>query len=345
MIKVSVVSFFRGHAAAYHLRFKSIFELLRLEGKIKYREIVKVIFGKYRRIAFDKNADLMFIGRTRDVYLLKRIFDCTAKFSIPVIYETDDLILFGRRKDTPIKNHDEVAGYLKKADGILTSTEYLADELKKYNSRVFTFPNLLDPNIWDVNIDKKVSNSKQIKICCIGTGMMPENLQYILQAIGKCNRLYSRDVIFYLWGNKKYIDANIRGLKNIVVIGKKVPYKKYAKALQKSDFDFAVVPLSDSHFNRAKSSIKYLEYGISRIPALFSKVKPYENLPDGESCILVENNPDAWCKEIIEMIENKELRYCLSQQVFNDVKNNYLLNKEQAGKYLSILESLCVSRP
>jgi hypothetical protein len=338
-MKISVATTFMDNAPSYHLRFKSIFELLRTEHKIVYQEIIKTIFGKFRRFSFNTDSDLILIVRIMDTAYLKKIFDHAAKFNIPVLYETDDLILYNRRSSEKITNFREVSRYMNIAHGIITSTSHLADELRQHNNKTFIFQNLIDTGIWDIN-EKKHGDSSQINICCIGTGIMPENFKFIVPAVEHCLKIYGRDVIFHLWGNEKYIKDNVRRLKNVKIIRKRLPYLKYARSLQGSNFDIAVVPLTDSRFNRAKSNIKYLEYGISMIPALFSKVTPYGLLPDGKSCILVENNHDDWLTKITGLIENRESRINLSREAYSDIMNNYLLTKTSAMEYFSSLKTM-----
>lgn len=329
----------RENAPSYHLRFKSIFELLRTNGKLSYHEIIKTYFGKYRTISFKKETDAVFIARITGPDYLKRIIGHASDNHIPVIYETDDLLLFDRRNDGPVKEHAVLSGYLAKVSGVITSTQYLADELRNYNCRVFLFPNLLDPKIWNANRPERRSSSGCLNICCIGTGIMPENLRLIVPAMEYCQKAYGRDVIFHLWGNDRYIDERVRKLKNVKIINKKTPYVKYARKLQERHFDLAVVPLNDSRFNRAKSNIKFLEYSISGIPSLFSRVKPYESLNDGVTCILAENDPDDWRDKIAKLTGSVELRQRLAAQALDDVLKNYMLNEAWAENYLSILRN------
>jgi glycosyltransferase involved in cell wall biosynthesis len=339
-VKLGIATLARENAPSYHLRFRSVLEFLKNKGMISYREMVRTIFGKYKRISFDASTDIIFIARIFDADYLKKIYGYAADNRTPVLFETDDLLLFDRRSDKPAENFEILSTYLAKATGIVTSTQYLADELKKYNSRVFLFPNLLDPAIWNTDNEKKRNNTQKLNICCIGTGIMPENLRLIVPAIEYCNKAYGRDIVFHLWGNQKYIARNIRELNNVKLTEGKVPYTKFAVQLQESSFDMAVVPLNDSHFNRAKSNIKYLEYAISGIPAIFSKVEPYKNLPDGKSCILAENSPEDWRSKIVETIENEEVRSRLSSQAFDDVLRNYMLNETWADMYLSVLKRI-----
>lgn len=336
-MKLGIATLARENAPSYHLRFRSVFELLKNKGTISYLEIVRPIFGKYKRISFDASTDIIFIARIFNIDYLKKIYSYAVDNRVPILFETDDLLLFDRRSDKRAENFEMLSRYLAKASGIVTSTQYLADELKKYNSRVFLFPNLLDPAIWNMENEKKRNNTEKLNICCIGTGIMPENLRLIVPAIEYCDKVYGSDIVFHLWGNQKYVERNIRELKNVKLIEGKVPYTKFAGQLQESSFDMAVVPLNDSHFNSAKSNIKYLEYGISGIPALFSRVGPYELLPDGQGCVIVENDPDDWRDRLVGLIDNEALRHRLSDHAFEDVRDNYMLNERWADYYLSIL--------
>jgi glycosyltransferase involved in cell wall biosynthesis len=93
-------------------------------------------------------------------------------------------------------------------------------------------------------------------------------------------------------------------------------------------------------FNRAKSNIKYLEYAVSGIPAIFSRVEAYSGLYHGDTCLLVENDPDAWKQEIIRMVEDNGLRMKISARAYNDVSSRFVLNGAWAQNYLSILENM-----
>jgi len=339
-MEISVAADMKRNAPSYYLRFKSIFDFLKNCGKIGYQEIVKRPVGPYRRISFNKETDIIVIARIIDPGVLKKIFYHASENNIPVLYETDDLLLYERRNDAPIKEQGALLEYLTKASCIVTSTQYLADELRKYNCRVFVFPNLLDSRIWSAEKENRRDRTGRINICCIGTGMLPENLQFIVPAMEHCQRAYGSDVIFHLWGNERYIEKKIRKFKNIKLIEGKVPYRKFARTLQKSCFDIAVAPLCESHFNRAKSNIKYLEYSISGISSLFSRTGPYKDLADGQNCILVDHDPDDWRDKIVRMIDDRELRHRCSDLARMDVLNNYMLDKQWAEQYLSILKTM-----
>ncbi len=341
MIRIGIATAMGDHAPSYHLRFRSVLNVLQREGKVQVHDVVKKsFFGRGSRLCVKDGIDVVLIARIRNLDLLKSIFDVAQSRGIPIINETDDHLLYDRRSDTLREDADGVAEYLKRSAGIIVSTGYLADELQALNDRVTVFPNLLDPEIWDMRRPVRAGRSVPLRICCIGTGLMSENISFIVPAMERCAEKYGRDVVFCLWGNAKYLSARIKKMKNVTIFDTKMPYRAFARKLQHQTFDLGVVPLSDLRFNRAKSNIKYLEYAASGIPTIFSRVEAYAGLHHGETCLLAENDPDAWIQEICSMVENRGLRTGCAERAYEDVSSRFVLNDAWAQNYLSILENL-----
>jgi hypothetical protein len=70
-----------------------------------------------------------------------------------------------------------------------------------------------------------------------------------------------------------------------------------------------VAPLLDSPFNRAKSSIKAMDYAALGLAVLASDVPAYHgSLADGPAGLLVPNDQRAWYAALDEMVRNQDLR-------------------------------------
>ncbi|MBN1871164.1 MAG: glycosyltransferase, partial [Candidatus Omnitrophica bacterium] len=110
-------------------------------------------------------------------------------------------------------------------------------------------------------------------------------------------------------------------------LGKTLGYKKYAPYLKKSGFDFAIAPLEDNPFNRCKSNIKFLEYSVCKIPAIYSRVGPYiDSVEDGETGILCRNDTKSWIEAMERLIEDQDLRNKLRDAAFEKVIYNYMID-------------------
>jgi glycosyltransferase involved in cell wall biosynthesis len=60
--------------------------------------------------------------------------------------------------------------------------------------------------------------------------------------------------------------------------------------------------LAETPFNRAKSNLRLLEYGILGIPVVCTDIDPYQNSP---AC-RVKNTPAAWIKALQERIHDPD---------------------------------------
>jgi glycosyltransferase involved in cell wall biosynthesis len=341
MMKIGIAATMDDNAPSYHLRFRSVLNVLQRDGTVQSHDMIrKAFFGRSTRFSLRDETHIILIARVRNLEHLKDIFGFAESREVPVVYETDDHLLYDRRSDAPHEHAREVSAYLKRSACIIASTPYLADELRSFNERVSVFPNLLDPEIWDIRRPVSAGEGKPLRICCIGTGLMSENISLLIPAMELCENRYGGDVVFCLWGNAKYLDAGVKKLKNVTISEKKMPYRAFARKLQHEAFDLGVVPLSDLRFNRAKSNIKYLEYAASGIPSIFSRVEAYAGLHHGDTCLLADNDPDAWIQEIVKMVEDHGLRRRLSERAYDDVSSRFVLNRAWAQNYLSILENV-----
>jgi len=97
--------------------------------------------------------------------------------------------------------------------------------------------------------------------------------------------------------------------------------------LIKSDFDLALVPLIDNKFNRVKSSIKWLEYSMCKIPTIFSDTIPYQNIENLKTGIKVVNIQKDWVDAISLLIEDDQLRDEISENAYRNVLSNHTLQK------------------
>ena len=70
-----------------------------------------------------------------------------------------------------------------------------------------------------------------------------------------------------------------------------------------------------------------MEYTALNVPCIFSNLGPYkENIQDGITGLLAENNTKDWEEKIINLIDDVNLRKNILTNAKRDVRENYLLN-------------------
>jgi hypothetical protein len=111
-------------------------------------------------------------------------------------------------------------------------------------------------------------------------------------------------------------------------------YESFAKALQTTPMDVAVVSLEDNLFNRCKSNIKWLEYSACGIAGVYSDLPPYNRcIRHGQTGLLVGDRVQDWFQAIDTLVTNASLRRAIAQQARQEVLSSYTLASPRVQLY------------
>lgn len=273
-----------------------------------------------------------------------------------VVYETDDYIHKANQlmkvafHEMPkiFKNIKFVDWFLPLTDGMFVTTNDLADAYKdvlKDGAGMFVLPNSLDLNRWKLPVKKHTANGKEGVVRIGWQGSWSHMYDFaeteLLSALKVIKKEYGDKVDICFFTNLTKVKIDFKKAK----FYKPVPLIRYPKRLHSLDFDIGLAPLRDTEFNRAKSNIKYLEYGILGIPTIASMVTPYME----DKVVLVKNRHNDWYKAIKKLIEDPDARERIGLAAREDalqnydIKNNYKL-WDQAYEKLAKTKGIILSR-
>jgi hypothetical protein len=224
----------------------------------------------------------------------------------PVIFDIDDLLI-----DVPdfLKTHSHyqaTAPFIKQALGkvnhVTTTTDRLLRELSTYTSNISTIPNRSHHQGRSVN--HGCAQKAAIRLLIASTDTI--QLEFIFTALRKVLSFPDLRVEIFAIGNV------VTALKREGIDVKAIPmlsYSDFLYFLSNLDNAVGIVPLDASRFSSCKSPIKFLDYAECGIPSIFSDVPPYaDSIIDGESGLLVPNNPEAWTRAILSLAMSPEQR-------------------------------------
>ena len=279
-----------------------------------------------------------------DVVILEMVFSeeivkVCKNFKKKVVFECDDLIHIVPKthysyNDTKgIKNRiiqwKRIIKTIGKCDGFITTNKLL---LKKYGWLVknkLVFDNYCDMPHWMK--EYKPNTSKDVRLLWAGSMSHKGDLVAFKPIMKKILNKYPQVKFIYIGdGGIKTDDLQAKfiygedlwkGLPNnregiLGVPGNIFPYK-----LASLQADIAIAPLEKNYFNKCKSQCKRLEYGINRIPAVYS-AHHYTEVVNRHTGILAETQND-WVIGISELIENESLRKKIAENAYNDVVKNH----------------------
>jgi len=239
--------------------------------------------AKGTKLIMDLDDDL----RVGDAHPLKRVYD------------TDD-VTFTQRQTA------------KAMDLLTCTTEYLASKLRPLNPNVKVLPNCYDPDWFNV---KQRKHDGSVRIGWTGGSTHEGDLLMIAPVIKRIKDKY--DVQIVARG-----DTRIKKMwGDTVEYYPTVPFPYFPEALASMAIDIGICPLEDNEFNRCKSEIKAMEYGLLGIPAVCSPTI-YANIP----VAIIARTEDEWVEELGKLIEGEELRKIKGRTLKAWVEENRNIN-------------------
>lgn len=249
-----------------------------------------------------------------DVFLVQRPFGDVANWSEVmwriqragkrVFMELDDDYWHLERENPAFAHWNEGKGaalrnmeaFLLRCDGVTTTTRPLADVLSRFCANVRIVPNLLPDEQW---LPYSRGVRRRPVVGWTGGEAHIRDVAVMERAI--------------LAALEEGADVRLAGLAHYPfdphprMIGiPTVPVPLYAKLLTR--LDIGLGPLIDNAFNRAKSDLKFIEYGFLCIPGVFSAVTPYlESVNDGVDGFIA-TSPKDWDRLTRRLVRDRDLR-------------------------------------
>ena len=276
--------------------------------------------------------------------------------SIPYIYSIDDNLLDlnlqpGCRQSPTTVQRNLVRVFIRSAAGVIVSTSYLAQRLAPLNRKVLVLPNQLDETLYR-RAGKRGAGAPggELVIGYMGTFSHLDDLMMIAQPLRKVLASHPKQVRLELVGVARadellamFPGVNVRVLE---VPGSSVRYPEFVGWMQQFiHWDFALAPLELNQFNRSKSDIKLLDYGILGIPGIFSRGPAYEeSVAHDRNGLLVENSNAAWEASIERLVADPDLLASLADTVKEYVWSSRTL-AQHAAEWPAALEDILAARP
>jgi len=278
-----------------------------------------------------------------------------------VVFDNDDTYKPNSGMPTTMKRFNKKVGkklkdfnnnikeFVKQADLVTTTTEFLADEYRQYNKNVIVLPNCIDPFDWDKPLRNK---GDKIRVGLVGSVSANGEYEHIKDALYYLKGRDDVEIIVYGLppkDSKAYKIAREVYKKEMAFWDEFVderqpqtPMSDYSRTLNELKLDLMLIPRQENYFNKCKSNIKYLEASMCEIPVIAQgftdKNSPYDKDIDGTNGIIVKTGR-SWIPAIKKLLDNKELRREMGKKAkqytlkhFN-IENNY---KKWAEAYANI---------
>lgn len=203
-------------------------------------------------------------------------------------------------------------------DGLICSTQHLADYFSALNDNIYVIPNKINPEQW-----KQKRKSGPVKIGWTYSSTHMPDIEAIGTALTQIKEKYP-DVV--IQGTNLYMDGvePLEGCR----------FKDLPKYLCDLKWDIAIGPLMDNEFNKGKSNIKWLESTMSGSVFVCSPVKPYsDTIEDGKTGFFATSEKE-WVEILSKLIEDKKLRQKVQRNAKKVVMEKYNIKTDNPIKVL-----------
>lgn len=230
---------------------------------------------------------------------------------------------------------------LKLSDAIITSTDYIKENLKTFlpDKPIYVIPNSIDFDLWgNAKSDGKMEPKEDSVIrityggCANHSGDMEivkPVLLALLDEFPKLEFIIAQDM------------GTFKDVKNprLKVLNRFVPIVDYPSMVKGWNPDIGIAPLRDNRFNRAKSNLRWLENSALAVPTVASDVRPFsESIKDGKDGFLCTSK-QQWYETLKRLITDKTLRTDIGQAAFSEVFDRFNMN-DWTLKYAETLKEI-----
>lgn len=214
---------------------------------------------------------------------------------------------------------------LSYCDRLIVSTEPLRDLCQDMIDDIVVVPNRLQAEHWSRLSSQRGTGSKP-RVGWAGAQQHQGDLELIIEVVKET----AEEVDWIFFGMcpdevRPYI-AEEHGF---------VPIEDYPAKLASLNLDLAIAPLEQHDFNKAKSNLRLLEYGIMGWPVVCSDIYPYQT--NDAPVIRVANDKTEWVSAIRQILADPAALAESGEKLRHWVRENYIL-EEHLDEWLEALK-------
>lgn len=306
-------------------------------------------------------ANLVILEMLTGPHIVDQCHEAGAK----VIYEADDAVIdsYGRERKNLMHIGPQwranAIETIAKADAITVTNWELADNYRRFTKKpIYVLPNFVDFDWYgkdDINIQR---NSDEIRLGWFGSRGHYEDLRELVPVIGKILEKYPTVKFVYCgyggmsseklltevgWGEDVFRELP-RNRREFYI---SAPPEHWPMKHKLLDLDIGMCPLIDDYFNRCKTHIKWMEYAMTRVPAVCSPTI-YASSPYGKDRSpavhhgktgFIASNQEEWYNHLATLVEDAALRREIGKAAYKEVEKEWDLDRHWE-KFLAVYEEV-----
>ena len=228
---------------------------------------------------------------------------------------------------------------LQFCEGVITTTKFLAQELKKYVSEVFINPNVASEEMFRLSkiaLEEKSKLKKSYEIIIgyfSGSITHISDIEIIIPALIKILKEFN-NVKLLLLGELE-LPKDLKKFSSKIIKRPFIAWQKLPTIIASTDIN--IVPIKENIFNAAKSENKWVEAALVKVHTVASNFGIYKQIiSQGETGLLCTTIED-WYNELKFLIINEHARKNIGEKAFEVCKKQYntLITNNKLVNYIN----------
>lgn len=212
---------------------------------------------------------------------------------------------------------------IREVDCVTVTTPPLAEVYRRYNDCVRVVPNAIDFSIWEKPPIRYEGGGT--RLLYTGAANHQEDWMFVMPVLVQLQRKYPDLTIVLCGADWKFLKTDLDYSR--IECHEWVDFEAYPFLLKSLCCDIGIAPISKTHFNDCRSSLKWNEYSALKMATVASKWGPYaRDVEDGRTGLLVYGEQDEWLKALCSVIEDKELRVRLANNAYRKNRKDFNLD-------------------
>lgn len=290
-----------------------------------------------------RGADVVIAGRMHHPQVFSALLAGRKLYGYKLVVDTDD-----NSDEIPSYNQSFadyhggagtariVRGELREADLVTVSTPRMVRFVEKYAKRVVVTWNNVDTSLYSTARyrQKEERHRNDFRIYWGGGGGHYNDLLIVKDALLRIFR--ERPNVKLVFSNfMPDWAADLPPFRCFMV--RFAHFNAYPKVLRWICPDIAIAPLVDNEFNRCKSHVKYLDYGMASVPGIYQDLDPYDTVTHGATG-LKATTPDDWYAKLNVLIDNAEMRTRIAANAREDILAKWTIDTHAPAYEKMLLE-------
>lgn len=266
------------------------------------------------------NPDVIFIqnGFNDQIYSFLQMIK--AETNLFVVFGVDDLVDQLAEKNSR-KQHvfRDMKYRLRRTfdlcDRVIASTRFLAEAYASYHDDIVVIPNRIELLRWQGIKNVTFNKNKKPRVGWAGAQQHYGDLEILFSVVKKT----AKEIDWVFFGMcPEELQPYIKEEHEFVI------FDRYPEKLAGLNLDLAVAPLELNDFNKAKSNLRLLEYGLMAWPVICTDIEPYKT--KNPPVIRVNNEHDEWLEAIQTVLSLPDKGKGRGETLKKWVLNHYTLD-------------------